>query len=64
VQLLLSSLFTLHRLWRQKTVFSDHDLSLYEASASKFGMIWCALGWIMVNISFIFSNYHFFSCYK
>jgi hypothetical protein len=42
----VSSFYTLHRLWRQKTIFSDHDLSLYEASASTFGMIWCALGLI------------------
>lgn len=65
VQLLLSSLFTLHRLWRQKTSFSDQDISVYEASASKFGMIWCALGWIMVNIYFISFKYlHLFFLFK
>ena len=58
VQLLLSSLFTLHRLWRQKTAFTDTDLSIYEATASKFGMIWCALGWILVNI-YIHSSFSF-----
>ena len=50
IQLLLSCLFTLHRLWRQKTVFTPIDLDVYLNAVSKFGLIWHALQWNLVII--------------
>ena len=50
VHLLLMSLHTMHRLWRQKTIWSDHDLTLYEKVVTQFGMIWHALKWNLVAV--------------
>ena len=66
IELLFRCLYTIHRLWRQKSYFSDTDLFDYTSSVSKFGWVWSTLQWNMGDFykyffhlffSFVFNNH-------
>lgn len=45
IQMLCKNLHQLHSFWRQKTDFSEHDLTMYNTITVQFGKLWHALGW-------------------